>query len=148
MQPSSPSVRTPAMAPAAPHRFQPLRQHRALWRMPLAVLMLSGLMLSGCERAEAPVVAPQGLPPAPAGAVAEMPGIPASGADLSVPAASGALSGEPPAAGTTTADGNGPNQRSSISESQERQSMPLPGQNNDHSNTVTEDKKAASAPAR
>ncbi len=84
----------------------------------------------------------------PATSRVEMPGIPASGADTSVPAASQALTNGPPVAGLPTADGNGPNQRADLSTTQEQQSMPLPGQANGHSNTVTEDQKPASAPAR
>ena len=112
----------------------------------IAALLLSVAALAACEKA--PPQAPVAAEITPAQPIAEMPGIPASGVDMSVPSASQALSGEPVANGAATADGNGPNQRSPMSNIQEQQSMPLPGQANDHSNTVTEDKKPASAPAR
>ncbi len=127
--------------PHATNRIKPRRT------IPLTAALLLGLVtVAACDKTPRPEV--MDAAPAPIASRTEMPGIPASGVDLSVPSASAVLSGAPSGAGTPTADGNGPNQRSSVSNAQEQRSMPLPGQANDHSNTVTEDNKPASAASR
>lgn len=121
----------------------PSRHTTGVLAVPMLLLVMG---LVACDRR--PVAEEVATTPLPQRS--EMPGIPASGVDMSVPSASQALSSGPAADAAPTADGNGPNQKASVSSAQESQSMPLPGQANDHSNTVTEDKKPApaSAPAR
>jgi hypothetical protein len=112
----------------------------------IAVSALSALATTACQRQ-------QSVPPAAGTTVgaarnAELPPMPASGADTSVPdagrvLAQGAAAASAPGSGEPTV-----NQKADMTREQEYKSMPLPGQANDHSNTVGEKKPAASAPAR
>jgi hypothetical protein len=113
-----------------------------------AAALMACAALTACQRTDAvpgPAGPAAGTTQTPASTPPERIAVPASGADTSVPDAGRALAAE---GAPASAPGSGEptsNQRSGITARQQSQSMPLPGQANDHSNTAGEKSGAASA---